>query len=44
MLTILAVLKCVPYNLAADVYSYSIVLWQIVALASPYKKLPKNVL
>mmetsp|Transcript_5653 Transcript_5653/g.10720 ORF Transcript_5653/g.10720 Transcript_5653/m.10720 type:complete len:411 (+) Transcript_5653:159-1391(+) len=38
------VLKCVPYNLAADVYSYSIVLWQIVALAPPYKKLPKNVL
>lgn len=38
------VLKCVPYNLAADVYSYSIVLWQIVALAVPYKKVPKNIL
>ena len=36
------VLLCKPYNLSADVYSYSILLWQMISLDTPYKKVPKS--
>jgi len=29
--------KCQPYNLTADSYSYGIMLWQLLAIESPYK-------
>lgn len=32
------VAKMEPYNLSADVYSFAILLWQILALETPFKK------
>ena len=37
-------MKGVPYNLKADVYSFSIMLWEMTSLSTPYKKLPINVM
>lgn len=36
------VLLSKPYNMSADVYSYSILLWQMISLDVPYKKVPKS--
>ena len=33
------VIRKEPYNLRADVFSYSILLWEIMALAKPYEGL-----
>jgi serine/threonine protein kinase len=33
------VIRKEPYNLKADVFSYSILLWEIIALAKPYEGL-----
>ena len=32
------VAKKEPYNLSADVYSFAILLWQLLALETPFKK------
>ena len=31
------VVLCQPYNLSADVYSYGILLWQILSLTTPFQ-------
>jgi len=38
------VIKCIPYNLTSDVYSFSIVLWEMLSLETPYKKFSLAVL
>ena len=34
-------IKCIPYNEKADVYSFTIQFWEMIALSRPYKKLAK---
>eukprot|EP00568_Trieres_chinensis_P004789 CAMPEP_0183315620 /NCGR_PEP_ID=MMETSP0160_2-20130417/52375_1 /TAXON_ID=2839 ORGANISM="Odontella Sinensis, Strain Grunow 1884" /NCGR_SAMPLE_ID=MMETSP0160_2 /ASSEMBLY_ACC=CAM_ASM_000250 /LENGTH=293 /DNA_ID=CAMNT_0025481227 /DNA_START=191 /DNA_END=1068 /DNA_ORIENTATION=+ len=36
------VFLCLPYNLSADVYSYGILLWQIMALDTPFKDMAQD--
>lgn len=38
------VAQCFPYNLTADSYSFGILLWQIMAMKSPYGKITSSVL
>jgi hypothetical protein len=36
--------KGLPYNLSADVYSFGILLWHIIAMKTPFEKLTKDTL
>lgn len=39
----LEIIEAKPYNVKADVFSFSVLLWEIIALQKPYKGLPGEV-